>query len=242
MAMRLSQAARPRPAGRPATKVHAAITSKAVRCAKMRLVAVMAIAAAALIPMSRAAADGPYFYIMNSGTGMTAEVFAHHTEDGSAVVLWGHYGGESEQFAVESDGNFLYSDEDQQTKWFLLRARHSGKCLKTDGWQSGAPVVQAECSGDASQLWRVRTISMTAAECADPGQCFGGYRRLLENYYDRGRRCLDAANGAFPTPPPEGAGLQAWDCIAAFSSPNAVNQGWELVYTEHWGQSGPIVK
>jgi hypothetical protein len=186
------------------------------------------------------AADGPYFYIVNSTTRMMAEVFAHRTDDDSPVVLWPHYGGASQQFTVQRlAGNGPYQPEHE--RWFLLRARHSDKCLKTAGFQSGAPVVQAVCSGDASQMWRVRTVAMSAAECPS-GQCFGGWRRLLENYYDRGRRCLDAANGNFPAPPQQGAGLQAWDCIKQFTAPNAVNQGWELISVQDWDAPGPRVR
>lgn len=189
-----------------------------------------------------AAADGPYFYIVNSGTRMMAEVFAHRTDDGARVVLWPHYGGTSQQFRVQRLPQLGNPYEPLEEQWFLLRARHSDKCLKTDGYQSGAAVVQATCGGEASKMWRVRTVVMTAAECANRNQCFGGHRFVLENYYDRGRRCLDAANGKFPAPPAQGTGLQAWDCIPRFSAPNAVNQEWELVNIQDWGAPGPVVR
>jgi hypothetical protein len=217
-----------------------------LRRARTRLVVVSAISViasvtAALTPVPQAAAaDGPYFYIVNSGTGMMAEVFAHRTGDGSPVVLWPHYGGTSQQFTVQRLPRDRFQPQEEQ--WFLLRARHSDKCLKTAGDQSGAAVVQAVCGGDASQMWRVRTVVMTAADCANPNQCFGGQRHVLENYYDRGRRCLDAANSNFPAPPAQGTGLQAWDCISSFSAPNSVNQEWELVNIQDWGAPGPVVR
>jgi hypothetical protein len=216
-------------------------TRKAFRRGKTRRVVVLAISVtAALTRMPQAEADGPYFYVVNSATRMMAEVFAHRTDNGSPVVLWPFYSGASQQFMVQRlAGN---PNLPQEEPWFLLRARHSGKCLKTAGYQSGAAVVQDECGGDASQMWRVRTVVKTAADCANPNQCFGGSRHVLENYYDRGRRCLDAANGNFPAPPAQGAGLQAWDCIPRFSAPNAVNQEWELVNIQDWGAPGPVVK
>ena len=116
-----------------------------------------------------AAADDEYFYVVNTATKMMAEVLAHRTDVGSPVVLWPFYGGSSQQFFVwhtKSLGLFPDPDEGQ---WVLLKARHSGLCLKTNGYQSGAPIVQAECGGDASQTWRVRTIAMTPATKYSPG-------------------------------------------------------------------------
>jgi hypothetical protein len=187
-----------------------------------------------------AAADDEYFYVVNTATKMMAEVLAHRTDVGSPVVPWPFYGGSSQQFFVwhtKSLGLFPDPDEGQ---WVLLKARHSGLCLKTNGYQSGAPIVQAECGGDASQMWRVRTIAMTPADCPS-GRCFGGQRQILQNYYDKGKRCLDAANGKFPAPPLQGAGLQAWDCISKFSAANAVNQEWELINIKDWNAPGPVV-
>src|SRR4030095_139957 len=105
--------------------------------------------------------------------------------------------------------------------------------------QSGAAVVQETCSGDSSQMWRLRTVVMTAAECPVRSQCLIGRHLVLENYYDRGRRCLDAANGYLRGLPAQGAGLRAWDCIATFSAPHAVNQEWELVGIQEW--DAPLV-
>jgi hypothetical protein len=203
------------------------------------VISVMASVIAAFTPVPQAAADDGYFYIVNSSTQMMVEVLGHSTDDGSPVVLWPYYGGTSQQFTVERLPLSVWRPPEEL--WFLLRARHSGKCLKTRGYQSGAPVVQAQCDGDASQMWRVRRVVRTSAECTDPHQCFGGERHVLENYYDSGRRCLDAANGNFPAPPVQGAGLQAWDCILRFSAPNVVNQEWELVYIGDWGNPGPVV-
>ena len=83
-------------------------------------------------------------------------------------------------------------------------------------------------------MWRLRAVVMTAAECSSRIQCVIGRRMVLENYHDRGRRCLDAANGHLPGLPEQGAGLQAWDCIASLSAPNAANQEWELVDVQEW--------
>lgn len=207
--------------------------------ARLRRSVCVAAALTLLMTSAPVMAD-EYFYVVNSGTRMMAEVFAHRTDIGSPVVLWPHYGGDSQQFFVwylKSLGLFPDADGDP---WFLLKAKHSGLCLKTSGYQSGAPIVQAECGGDASQMWKVNTIAMTPAECPG-GHCFAFERKVLQNYYDRGKRCLDAANGKFPAPPLQGAPLQAWDCIGKFSAPNAINQEWELVNVRDWDAPGPVV-
>jgi hypothetical protein len=77
---------------------------------------------------------------------------------------------------------------------------------------------------------------MKSTDCANPNQCFGGERYVLENYYNPlHRSCLDAANGNFPAPPKKGAALIAFDCIPKYSAPNYVNQEWELVKIADWG-------
>jgi hypothetical protein len=188
-----------------------------------------------------AAADDEYFYVVNSSTKMTAEVMGHSKDLGARVGLWPYYGGTSQQFATvwtKSPGAFPISEKEP---WFLLKARHSGWCLRTNGYQSGAPIIQAECGGESGQMWRVRTIAMTPAECPG-GRCFASERHVLQNYYDSGERCLDAANGKFPAPPLQGTGLQAWDCIGKFSAANAVNQEWELININDWNAPGPVVR
>jgi hypothetical protein len=179
---------------------------------------------------------------------MMAEVFAHDLNDGARVVLWPAYGGTSQQFTVEDQHlekgppGALFP-EPEEAGWVFLRARHSGKCLVRSGTQTGAPVVQQTCleSSDWQRLWRVRHVVMTSADCANPNQCFGGERLVLENYYDEHHRsCLDAANGNFPAPPAKGTALIAFDCIPKFSAPNYVNQEWQLVNILDWGPSAHL--
>jgi Ricin-type beta-trefoil lectin domain len=194
---------------------------------------ILAFASALAAAPPAAAADVQYFYVVNPGTRMMAEVLASRTDDGAPVVLSPNDGGASQQFSVQRlsrSGNA----EPFQEQWFLLRARHSGKCLKTSGFQPGATVVQDTCSGDASQLWRLRAVVVTAAECPARSRCFGARRTVLENYHDRGRRCLDMANGQFPGLPEQGANLQARDCATRSGAPNAANQQWDLVDVQNW--------
>jgi len=194
---------------------------------------------AAITAIPQAAAADQDVYIVNSRTRMVADVYAFSTDNGSPVVLWTYGGTPNQQFTLQRlPPNFGYQPVEEQ--WFLLRARHSGKCLKTAGYQSGAPVVQSECIGEAAQMWRVRQVRMTTAECPS-GRCFAAYREVLENAYDRGRRCLDAANAKFPAPPAQRAPLQAWNCIPKFSAPNFVNQEFGLVNVQDWGFT-PVVR
>jgi Ricin-type beta-trefoil lectin domain len=208
-------------------------TRKALRRPKTRLFVVLAVWVTALVTATftsvpYAAADGPY-YVVNSATKMMAEVFARRTDNGAPVILWPNYGSPSQQF---------FPLVVAHTDVFRLQAVHSGKCLQAAGDQSGTAVVQAECIGDKSQIWRVREVRITPAECPT-GMCFAVFRRVLENF--RAHRCLDAANARFPAPPAQGAGLQVWDCIPRYTAPNAVNQDWELVNINNWGAPGPFI-
>ena len=205
------------------------------RSSRPRLLVALGLAAAAALAGApqAAVADVPYFYVVNSGTRMMAEVLGRRTDDGAPVVLWPNYGGPSQQFSLHRLPRPVNPDPSLD-QWFMLQARHSGKCLKTSGLHSGAAIVQETCSGDASQMWRVRIIAMTAADCTVRSQCLMGRRTVLENYYGRGRRCLDAAHGHLPGMPEQGASLQAWECIAGSTAPNAVNQEWELVDVQEW--------
>ncbi|MDM0109424.1 RICIN domain-containing protein [Variovorax sp. J22R24] len=202
---------------------------------RARLVATLALvasAAFAVVPQT-ALADVPYFYIVNASTRMMAEVLGRRVDDGAPVVLWPNYGGPSQQFSLHRlprPGN----PEPLQDQWFMLSARHSGKCLKTHGFQSGAVIVQETCSGDASQLWRLRTLATTAADCPARGWCLMQRRMVLENFYEGGRRCLDAAHGLLPSGPEQGAGLHARDCVVRFSATTPAHQEWELVDVQEW--------
>nr|WSZ99513.1 RICIN domain-containing protein [Streptomyces sp. NBC_00857] len=194
-------------------------------------IATVSLLAAGLVAPSAATAEDQYFYISNRSSGMVAEVFAHSVDNEARVVLWPNYGGDSEQFKQQ----FTTSG------WFLLIAKHSGKCLSRslNGGGTGS-VVQSAC--DSSQLiqqWRPRQVSKTSNECSDPNHCFGGSRTVLDNKWNR-YKCLDAANGKAPTPPAKGVALQTWPCIRKFSDWNVVNQEWELVRTQDWG-IGPHV-
>ncbi|MGI5479033.1 RICIN domain-containing protein [Streptomyces lavendofoliae] len=196
-------------------------------------IATIALAAGGVIaPPTTAAAEDQYFYIVNQSTDMAAEVFAHSQAENARVVLWPNYGGESQQFRQQftTDG------------WFLLVAKHSGKCLSGSNADSrSGPVVQRTCNGELSQQWRTRTVSKTPDECGDPNRCFGGSRTVLDNKHFR-YRCLDAANAQAPTPPVQGAALQTWLCVHKFSAWNQVNQNWELVRTQDWPPPAPKVR
>jgi hypothetical protein len=89
-----------------------------------------------------------------------AEVFAHRTEDGAPVVLWPHYGGTSQQFTVERlPPSFWWKPVEEQ--WFLLRARHSGKCLRTNRQVNGSAFWFSE--GVAALHFAPRCIRQTGS-------------------------------------------------------------------------------
>lgn len=209
------------------------------RLSRIGLVSLLAAVAVAAGPVGTASADPDdsyrYWYIVNSSTGMMVEILGNSADVGAPAILWPHYGGWSQQFEAKGI--------EKAGAWFNLRAHHSDLCLETEGFAEGVAVRQAECGGKADQLWRVRAISKSSAECANPNQCFPATRTVLENYYDRGKRCLDAANGAFPSPPRQGTPIHAWNCIGRYSAPNFVNQEWQLVRVHDFGEArGPVVR
>ncbi|MET7608846.1 RICIN domain-containing protein [Streptomyces avermitilis] len=193
-------------------------------------IAASALFAGGVIVPTTATAEDQYFYIVNQSTDMVAEVFAHSQAEDAWVALWPNYGGESEQFKKQFTNN----------GWFLLIAKHSGKCLSGSSAESReGRVVQKTCDSEdrsilnLSQQWNTRSISKTSDECSDPNQCFGGSRTILDNRWFR-YRCLDAANAKAPTPPVQGTALQTWRCVNKLSAWNEVNQNWELVRTQDW--------
>ena len=179
------------------------------------------------------------YYLVNKATRMMADVLGHNTAENAPVGLWPRYGGPSQKFRIARyEFGYLKPCEEH---WFTVRAVHSGKCLRIAAYQNAASVVQRTCGGEAAQMWRVRIVPLTAAECPS-GQCFAHVRHVLVNNYDHERRCLDAANANFPRPPTQGSRLQVWDCISRFSAPNAVNQDWEVVRAVIWDSPAPVVR
>lgn len=195
-----------------------------------RLVTAMAtisLVAAGVVAPTTATAEEQYYYVVNQRTNMVAEVFAHSLDEGAWVALWPNYGGDSEQFRKV----------DRHDGWFWLVAKHSGKCLSRTRDETSTAVVQSACyfprrweGDDVRQLWRVRQVRKTDAECSNRNQCFAAFRTVLDNWYKS--KCLDAANAKAPAPPAQGTALQTWPCISKFSDWNAVNQEWELVNTQ----------
>ena len=81
------------------------VFTKHLRGPKARLLGISAVWAVASVAAAfaavPAAADGPYYYIVNSATKMVADVFAFSADDGAQVVLWPQVGGPNQQFTVE---------------------------------------------------------------------------------------------------------------------------------------------
>ncbi|WP_078988026.1 RICIN domain-containing protein [Streptomyces sp. XY332] len=194
-------------------------------------VATLSLVAAGLFAPSTADAQEQYYYIVNNSTNMVAAVASSSLDEGAWVTLWPQEGSENQQFSkIDASGN-----------WFLLRAKHSGKCLSRTRDNSSRAIIQTDCRpptvpggprSDVRQLWRVREVRKTPAECPDRNQCFAAYRTVLDNWYNSD--CLDAANAKAPIPPVQGTALQAWECINKFSDWNAVNQDWDVVKTQDW--------
>ncbi|MFF1497862.1 RICIN domain-containing protein [Streptomyces sp. NPDC058304] len=163
--------------------------------------ATISLVAAGIVAPTTATAQEQYYYVVNKRTNMVAEVFAHSLDEGAWVALWPNYGGDSEQFEKVDKGG---------DDWFWLVAKHSGKCLSRTRDKTSTAVVQSDCyvpskpwfGSDTRQLWRVRQVHKTAAECPNRNQCFAAFRTVLDNWYIS--NCLDAANAKAPTPPAQG--------------------------------------
>jgi hypothetical protein len=60
---------------------------------------------------------------------------------------------------------------------FMIRARHSGKCLDVEGLRTdnGTPVIQWECKGTTNQYWKLSKVgdgyqfisSLSSNKCLD---------------------------------------------------------------------------
>ncbi|MCW2760293.1 MAG: hypothetical protein JWR85_494 [Marmoricola sp.] len=164
------------------------------------------------------AADRIDVEVINSFTGLRADVMWASTAPFQGVFLWPNNASQSQEFDLLDSGN----------GWFRIRARHSGQCLMLD-WRGGTYVNGTRVlqypycgAGYAPAEWRVRTLSGT--RCSGNICTTGQNQTLLVNRATN--RCLDAASGGRP---PVQAVLQQWDCVTTTSAWNIANQAWDLL-------------
>lgn len=166
-------------------------------------------------PSPAYAADRNHMEIVNSGTGLRADVMWASTSALTGVFLWPDNTSASQEFDLLDSGN----------GFFRIKARHSGQCLMLD-WRSGfydngTPILQYPfCdAGYAPSEWSAQQIQIPCGT-----MCFPVDHTLLKNRATG--RCLDAA--APSGLPAEQAVLQQWDCISSSSVWNARNQMWDI--------------
>jgi hypothetical protein len=189
-----------------------------------RLLAVVltALLAAAVQAAPASAADRNDMEIVNSYSGLRADVMWASTATLTNVFLWPNNNSASQEFDLLDSGG----------GWFRIRAQHSGQCLMLD-WRSGSytngtRILQHPyCGTDyAPAEWRLRTLSGT--RCSGDTCTTGIDQTILVNR--RTNRCLDAANGRGGRPPAQ-AVLQQWDCVTSTSAWNIGNQAWDVLRT-----------
>lgn len=166
------------------------------------------------------AADHLDVEVVNSYSGLRADVMWASTAAYQGVFLWPNNISSSQEFDLLDSGN----------GWFRIRARHSGQCLMLD-WRSGSYVNGTRVlqypycgAGYAPAEWRTRWLSGT--RCSGNVCTTGVDQMVLVNRATN--RCLDAANGAGGRPPAQ-AVLQQWDCVTSTSAWNMGNQAWDLL-------------
>ncbi|MGV9555651.1 RICIN domain-containing protein [Streptomyces sp. NPDC003401] len=167
---------------------------------------------AALAPAPAHAAEPTRYELVNSWTGLRADVMWASADPYTGVFLWPDNASASQEYERLDSGN----------GYFRIKARHSGQCLMLD-WRSGyyengTRVIQYPyCdAGYAPAEW---TIAWARPSCT--GQCFPT-TMLLKNRATG--RCLDAA--APSGTPGQQAPLQQWDCISRDDEWNTRNQSW----------------
>ncbi|MER8235005.1 RICIN domain-containing protein [Streptomyces sp. NPDC094049] len=168
----------------------------------------------ALAPTPAQAAEPTRYELVNTRTGLRADVMWASADAYTGVFLWPDNASASQEYELLDSGS----------GYFRIKARHSGQCLMLD-WRSGyyengTGVIQyPHCAaGYAPAEW---SIAWARTSC--PGQCFPT-TMLLKNRATG--RCLDAA--APSGTPAQQARLQQWDCISVDNEWNRGNQSWNL--------------
>lgn len=217
--MRMSLAPRPHRPGRPTASAEPPVPAGRRRSrftpAAMAAALVFAVFAA-LAPTPAQAAEPTRYELVNSRTGLRADVIGASTAPLTGVFLWPDNASGSQEYELLDSGS----------GYFRLKARHSGQCLMLD-WRSGyyengTHIIQHPyChAGYAPSEWITSWVG--GGNCPS-GHCFPS-TMILKNRATG--RCLDAA--APSGRPSQHAPLQQWDCIARDTQWNTANQSWTL--------------
>ncbi|WP_159001143.1 RICIN domain-containing protein [Streptomyces sp. SBT349] len=177
-------------------------------------VALMSAVAAVIAPTPAQAAEPTRFELVNSHTGLRADVMGASAEPHTGVFLWPDNASTSQEYELLDSGN----------GYFRIKARHSGQCLMLDWragfYDNGTPIIQyPSCgAGYAPAEW---SISWAQPSCTTP--CFAT-TMLIRNRATG--MCLDVA--APSGVPGQQSPLQQWSCIAKDNEWNTGNQSWTL--------------
>ena len=201
----------------------------------------VAVASCALLVPGAAYADTNRVEIVIAATNLRADVMWASTQDGQGVFLWPNNTSASQEFDLINMGVVTYTSG-RTTRFFQIRARHSGKCLMVDRTQvgvgNGRRIAQYPCTSASykSAQWSFQDMNGPCEDTAGvpagdsvlrPLQCVDSGRRVIRNRW-YSTRCLDTANPSGKRPGQK-AVLQLWTCISSPSAWNADNQIWKII-------------
>jgi hypothetical protein len=158
--------------------------------------------------------------LVNSATGLHADVWAGSSADYQPLVLWRNNTSTSQEFT------FLPAGGADGYAYYKIQARNSGKCLipdisRPDNALNGTSVVQLPCGLNLRSLqWRILAIATPPPNATLPLRKF-----VIANRFSN--RCLEVRNPSVANPV-EGQNLQVWDCISNTGYWNSMNQIWNI--------------
>ncbi|MGP4113569.1 RICIN domain-containing protein [Streptomyces sp. 4N509B] len=168
---------------------------------------------ATIAPTPAQAAEPTRFELVNTHTGLRADVMWASTEAHTGVFLWPDNTSTSQEYELLDSGN----------GFFRIKARHSGQCLMLDWragyYDNGTQIIQYPACGAGYEPaeW---SIDWARPDCT---QCFPT-TMIIRNRYTG--MCLDVAA---PSGRPGQQGvLQQWTCISRDDEWNTANQSWSL--------------
>ena len=189
-----------------------------------------------MLPNVAEAQEGRDVPLRNVSSNLFMDVIGAQTNDGQGVILFDFNGNKNQIFRVKLERTDHIGATFQGTPiGDSIQAMHSFKCLTVENasLNDSARIIQTTCAQALSQLWDFEEVGRPAVDC--PQGCLPiGFK--IRN---RGsRKCIDAGNSNFPTPPPRNAILQQITCVRDTGDRNFVNQVFDFTLPG----AGPVVK
>jgi hypothetical protein len=155
--------------------------------------------AQALAASCPAGTFGPYWFAGNGASNARGErvvIDAPSNVNGVRIYIYGYHGGPNQLWCMDR--------RDANNSMYLMRNLQSGRCLKANGDQNGAAVVQETCSNVPAQQWFQVYVGKRVVRQGRVSQYVDTYE--FKNALSS--RCLDVANYGTTN----GSLLQVWTC------------------------------